>query len=108
MRKIFVLYDNPKHNFDSVRKLADGGEIEFIFSKHSIEGISLAQCRKILENRLDQAVAGDLVVMNGPSYMSAIAGYVWLSQEDRKAWNMVAYNTRTQEFELKEEPYGLQ
>lgn len=107
MRKIFVLYDNPKHNFDSVRKLANGGEVEFIFSKHSIEGISLQQCCKILKARLDNAGPHDLVVMNGPSYMSAIAGYVWLSQDDRSKWNMVAYNTRTQEFEIKEEAYGL-
>lgn len=99
MRKIFVLYDNPRHDFSSVRKL--GGEVKFLFSKHSLEGLTLDQCRRVLEEELDKAdLEKDLVVMNGPSYMSAIAGYIWLSQE-RDKWNMVAWNTITREFELK-------
>ena len=96
----YVLYKHPKHDFSGITNPC------FIFHPHDLRvpNISLNLIRDKLETTLDAAnLELDMLVVNGPSYLAAIAGMLWLTQENRKFYNMLAYNSDTRAYEMHEE-----
>jgi hypothetical protein len=92
----FVLYNNPKHDFSNIKNP------KFIFGQSDIKfpNTDLNAFRDKLEEVLDAADKdNDMLVVNGPSYLAAIAGMIWLTQSNRKFYNMLAYNPLTKTYE---------
>lgn len=84
----YILYRNTKHKFDNITNPV------FIFSSAELAAsASLNDVRDKLEEILDKAdINNDMIVLNGPSYLTAIAGMIWLTQPDRKNYNILAYS----------------
>jgi hypothetical protein len=84
----YILYRNSKHTFENIKNPV------FIFGPSDLankEG--LGEIRDKLEEILDRAnQEEDMIVLNGPSYLTAIAGMIWLTQPDRKYYNILAYS----------------
>lgn len=91
---IYVLYKNAHHDFSSLK------DPTFIFGPDDIkQPICMQSIKAKLEEVLDQAdLDEDYVVMNGPSYLSAIAGYIWLSRPDRDKYNFLAHDSADNTF----------
>lgn len=56
-------------------------------------------CTK-LQSTLDDATEDDKILFNGPGYLIAIAGYVWLTHPNRKVFNMYTYDVATRQYYL--------
>ena len=96
----FVLYKHPKHDFSSIKNPL------FVFQANDLKfpNTDLNKIRDRLEEVLDKAdLETDSLVVNGPSYLAAIAGMIWLTQENRKQYNMLAYNTEQRTYESYEQ-----
>lgn len=58
--------------------------------------------KSFLENILDNAsTEEDYLILNGPAWLTAIGGYIWLSQEDRKRYNFMVWSGRDQRYVKK-------
>jgi hypothetical protein len=91
----FILYKNPKHDFSDIKNP------KFIFGQTDLKfpNTDLNAIRDRLEEVLDAANPDeDMLVVNGPSYLAAIAGMIWLTQHNRKFYNMLAYNPDTKTY----------
>ncbi len=96
----YVLYKHPRHDFSSIKNPL------YIFHPQDLKfpNTDLNEIRSRLEEVLDKANLNlDMLVLNGPSYLSAIAGMVWLTQVNRKFYNLLAYNPETNVYETHEQ-----
>lgn len=93
--KIFLIFQKEEETYDTLPKDA---EIVTLF--RFIRGEpNIAYIRKRCEEILDTAnVNNDFIVYNGPSYLCAIAGYVWMTQEGRTKMNFYSYNKQTNSY----------
>lgn len=99
--RIFVLFDNADDDYSTLPKDAT---LEFIF--HYIKGApNIEHIQKRLTEVLDRCdVHEDFIVFNGPSYLCALAGYVWLTQPNRDKVNFFAYNVKDKQYVKHTEP----
>lgn len=102
--KIFILFYNGTDDFSSLPKDA---EIVPIF--RLIKGApNVKHIRERLEAVLDKAdLEHDFILFKGPSYLCAIAGYVWFTQEKRTSSNFYGFNKRTNSYEAHVEPIDV-
>jgi hypothetical protein len=91
--KTLILYKNPRHDFSGIKNP------HFIFHPFDLENVDLNNIKDKLTETLDKATPEDYILMNGPSYLTAIAGYVWLTQENREFYNLVSYNVDSKKYE---------
>jgi hypothetical protein len=90
--KIFLIFQKEDENYDSLKT---EGEIVPIF-KYIKRNPNIKHIKDTCEKILDTAdVANDFIVFNGPSYLCAIAGYIWMTQEKRTHMNFYTFNKRT-------------
>jgi len=101
--KVFILYNNPRHNFRTIMDLFPDAELVYIFHPSDLRDLTIEKTKARMIDILDSAAEEDHIVMNGPSFMTACAGFVWMTQEKREAYNMIAYDPTTKEFTLKKE-----
>lgn len=99
--KIFILFYNGTDDFSSLPKDA---EIVPIF--RLIKGApNVRHIRERLESVLDKAdLEHDFILFKGPSYLCAIAGYVWFTQAARTHSNFFGFNKRTNSYEAHVTP----
>lgn len=92
--RTFVLYKNEKHEYKGLDNPV------FIYTKKELDATKdLNAIKDNLIKVLDSATPGDLLVLNGPSYLSAIGGYVWFSNDKiRDNYDIVAYDPITRSF----------
>jgi hypothetical protein len=101
MSKVFILYNNPRHDFSNIAKLLPNHERVFIFQREDLPQLTIESCKSKLEDILDCAdTESDYIVMNGPSYMAACAGYVWFTQSRAKN-NIIYYSPETKTYVTK-------
>lgn len=97
----FVLYKNEKHDYSSLK------DPIFIYTHDTLaKEKDLNQIRAFLICTLDQFIEGDKLLLNGPSYLSALGGYAWFTNDRRKNYDILAYNPITKSFEYKEQEFN--
>lgn len=97
----FVLYKNSSHNFEGLVNPV------FLFLPGDLYPgkFRMSEVRDKLECMLDKAdPIRDRIVLNGPSYLVALAGMVWLTNDKRSCMNVMSYNTLTHKFEEHLDP----
>ncbi len=47
----------------------------------------------------DFATKGDRIVFNGPSWLIGLAGYIWLSAENRENLGILTYNNNLRQYQ---------
>lgn len=60
-----------------------------------------------LRDVLDNATSKDCIVFNGPSWLIALAGYVWFSQENRQHMNILIYDNVTKTYKEYHNEHSL-
>lgn len=92
--KIYVLVHRQNDDYSSLE-----GKHEFIFE--SVPATSSPDVQKYL-NRLkyilDQAFINDRIVLNGPTWLVALAGYIWLTHEFRDTMQMLIFDSVTHKY----------
>lgn len=89
---IFVLYKNPKQDHSSLLNFAKQTDIVYAYSdKNVLNAKSCNEIVKDLEVLFKDATDDDYIVLNGPSHLSAMAGYVWMTA-DRTKFNIIAWD----------------
>lgn len=92
---IYLVFQKEDECYDSLPKEANIIPLfKYIKGNPNIEHIK-ARCEAVLDAA---NVETDFIVFNGPSYLCAIAGYIWLTQEGRKTVNFYSYNKQTQKY----------
>jgi hypothetical protein len=91
MSKVFILYENTRHDFRDITHILPNSKQVFIYKKGDLEGLTIEKCLSTLTEVLDKAdVDNDYIVLNGPSFLPACAGFVWFTQA-RKKNNILCY-----------------
>lgn len=88
--KIFILFLNEGDDYSTLPKNA---EIVHIF-KYIKGPPNIAHLQKRLTQVLDKATPEDFIIFNGPSYLTALGGFIWFTQENRERVNFFAYNVK--------------
>lgn len=87
--KVFLVFKKEGEAYDTLPKDAEIVTLfTFIKGNPNIEYIT-KRCKDILDTA---DVSKDFIVFNGPSYLCAIAGYVWLTHEKREKMNFFSFN----------------
>lgn len=98
-RKIFILLFKENDNY---RSLPDGKTI-FIYKFFPNE-IDLASIYTKVERILSEAdPEKDLIVFNGPSVLTSIAGSIWFGDERRTTFGVLAFNNKTHRYDIHQE-----
>jgi hypothetical protein len=99
--KIFILFNNDGDDYNSLPN-----DVERVHIFHFIKGApNIDHIQKRLTEVLDNCnVADDFIIFNGPSYLCALAGYVWFTQPERKTVNFYAYNVKDKKYITHTEP----
>lgn len=88
---IYICFQNETDIYDTLP--ADEPK-KFIFT-HIKGPPNVAHIQQKLREVLDKCdQCNDFIVFNGPSYLTALAGYIWFTQTDRLYANFYAYNTK--------------
>jgi len=91
--KIFLVFQKEDEKYDSLPKDAEVIPLfKYIKGNPNIDYIK-ARCQEILDTA---NVKTDFIVFNGPSYLCALAGYIWFTQEGRTLMNFYSFNKQTQ------------
>jgi len=90
--KVFIVFKKEDEDYSSLPKDA---EVVVLFT--AIKGNpNIDHIKARCEDVLDTAdVKTDYIVYNGPSYLCAIAGYIWMSQDGRDDMNFYSFNKQT-------------
>ena len=102
--KIFILFMN---NGDDYSTLPKDAKIVHIF-KHIKGTPNIHHIQKRLTQVLDTATKDDFIVFNGPSYLTALGGFIWFTQEHRENVNFFAYNVKDNAYVKHTEPLVLE
>lgn len=90
--KIFLVFQKEGESYDSLPKDA---EIVTLF-RYIKGNPNIAHIKRRCQEVLDTAdPVNDYIVFNGPSYLCAIAGYFWMTQEGRERMNFYSFNKQT-------------
>src|SRR6267154_50833 len=97
MNKAFILVDKSKprreeekgDDYSSIQK-----EKVFLFTHipPHCDNQTMADYTALLSSKLDQADETDVLVLNGPSWIIGLAGFLWLNQEHRKTMGFLVFN----------------
>lgn len=88
---IYICFQNETDVYDT---LPPNEPRKFIFT-HIKGPPNITHIQRKLREVLDKCdPEKDFIVFNGPSYLVAIAGYIWLTQTERTRVNCFAYNTK--------------
>lgn len=90
----YVLVHRHGDNYSSLH-----GAVKFVF--HAIPPTTNPDVKSYisqLEKVLDEAKECDRIVMNGPTWLVALAGYVWLTNENRKRMQMAIFDQYTHKY----------
>lgn len=88
---IFICFQNETDVYDT---LPPDEPRKFLFT-HIKGPPNVDHIQQKLRDVLDNCDPGkDFIVFNGPSYLSALAGYIWFTQPERTHVNFYAYNTK--------------
>lgn len=102
---IFVLYKNPKQDHSSLLNFAKANDIVYAYTdKNVLNTKSCNEIIKYLEALFKDATDDDYIVLNGPSHLSAMAGYVWMTA-DRKKFNIIAWDIDLGIYTIKSKGY---
>jgi hypothetical protein len=101
MAKIFILFENSTDDLSSLPKDAELVPLfKFIHGAPNIPHIQ-ARLTDILDGS-DPVL--DRIVFNGPSYLTALAGYIWFTNEKRTAVNFYAFSIKDNKYIEHTEP----
>lgn len=102
-KKVFILYKHTKHDYTKLS--ADYERIILFDALHGAPDIHHIYDK--LTSVFDSAdVDNDAVVFSGPSYLCAIAGYIWLTNPKRQRQNFFAYNKSDGTYTFHDEEIG--
>ena len=88
---IYICFQNETDSYDT---LPTDEPRKFIFT-HIKGPPNVAHIQRKLREVLDKCDPGaDFIVFNGPSYLAAIAAYIWFTQTERTRVNYYSYNTK--------------
>jgi hypothetical protein len=100
--RIFILLNKEQDDYSSLPK--DVTKI-FVFDRMGNPTPEAAKSAiEKMEVMFDTARPDDRVIFNGPSWLIALAGYMWMSHLDRKTTQILAYdNFKKQYVEINNE-----
>ena len=100
--RIFILLNKEQDDYSS---LPANAEKIFVFDR--IGNPNPTVCREALGKMavmFETVRSTDRIIFNGPSWLIALAGYMWLSLDERKSTQMLAYdNFKKQYVEINNE-----
>lgn len=101
MSKIFILFENSTDNLSS---LPEDAELIHLFKFiHGPPNVAHIQAR--LSSILDASdPVNDMIVFNGPSYLAALAGYIWFTNDKRVNVNFYAFSIKDNKYIPHKEP----
>jgi len=92
---IYILFEEKDYDYAS---LPSNAKIEVIF-KYIKGDPNIAHIQKKLQEVLDNSdPVNDRIIFNGPSYLSALAGYIWFTHEHRTKVNFLAYSIKDNKY----------
>lgn len=78
-------------------------DIRFVFD-YITPGTGLNAAKAVLEAVLDEAnPETDRIVFNGPAWLIALAGWIWFTQDNRKHYGMLSYDTKQNRYHERSE-----
>lgn len=93
--KIFLVFQKEDEKYDTLPKDAEIIPLfKFIKGNPNIDYLKV-HCQEVLDTA---NVETDFIVFNGPSYLCALAGYIWFTQENRVKMNFYSYNKTSQSY----------
>ena len=92
---IFILFEEQEYDYSTLPKDATIVTIfKYIKGTPNIQHI---QTR--LQEVLDASdPVNDRIIFNGPSYLSALAGYIWFTHSNRTKVNFLAYSVKDNKY----------
>lgn len=96
MSKVFILVHKDTDDYSSI---PPEYEKVFIFEKLGNKPDIPATLPK-LGFMLDNAKVGDKIVFNGPTWIIALAGYIWLTNDDRQGIDTFIFDNQQHRYVL--------
>jgi len=77
---------------DDYRALQEEYDVKFLFEEVDSIPADIAMYLRRIDEVLLQDEFTALIVFNGPSWLIALAGFVWYSEQNRKHHNVLQYS----------------
>jgi hypothetical protein len=96
MRKAFILVNKLEDDYSGLKDF----DTVFLFThvpSYADKQI-ISDHLTLLTMKIDTASPEDVIVFNGPSWLIALAGFVWLNNENRVTMGVLVFNNFHQKY----------